>query len=147
MDTAWLDQYVDAWLLHPLAGRPEGNNALKTFLGFLSPDVRYEDVPSASAFIGHDGIKQMCEAAHQWSSDLEIHVLTRQTSGSLYALETEASGTHTGAMGALPATGRSFVLRGVSIGEVSSDGLVREQRDYWDLGGFLMQIGVLPPPA
>jgi phosphoglycolate phosphatase-like HAD superfamily hydrolase len=25
------------------------------------------------------------------------------------------------------------------------DGLVREHRDYWDMGSFLTQIGVLPP--
>jgi steroid delta-isomerase-like uncharacterized protein len=146
MDSAWLDGYIDAWLLHPLAGTADGQTALKAFLDHLSSDIRYEDVPSASVFEGHDGIKEMCKLAHDWSSDMAIKVLTRQTQGSLYALETEASGTHTGTMGALPATGRSFLLRGVSVGTVSSDGRVREQRDYWDLGGFLIQIGILPAP-
>jgi steroid delta-isomerase-like uncharacterized protein len=145
VDSAWLDGYIDAWLLHPLAGTSSGGDALKALLNFMSRDVRYEDVPSAAVFDGHDGIREMCRLAQDWSSDLRFKVLTRQTEGTLYAFEVETSGTHSGTMGALPATGRPFVLRGVSVGTVTSDGLVREQRDYWDLGSFLMQIGVLQP--
>jgi hypothetical protein len=145
MDSAWLDRYVETWLLHPVAGTSQGEDELKSLLTFFSSEVRYEDVPSASVFKGHKGIKQMCEMANQWSSDLGFNVLTRQIDGSLFSFETETFGTNTSTLGDLPATGRRFVLRGVSVGNVDHEGLVREHRDYWDLGSFLVQIGVLPP--
>jgi hypothetical protein len=119
-----LDDYITGWLLHPLAGSTQGSGALAQLLSFMSPTVRYEDVPSATLFVGHEGIKQMSEAAHQWSSDLAFKVLTRQINGSLYAFETEPTGTNTGNTGPMLATCRPFVLRGVSVGAVSADGLV-----------------------
>jgi hypothetical protein len=144
MDALWLDHYLDAWLLHPVAGTVEGGRELKSLLKYFSPEVIYEDVPSVSVFEGHEGIGQMCRLANQWSSDLDFNILTRQTDGSLFSFETETAGTNTSTLGDLPATGRGFVLRGVSVGHVDDDGLVREQRDYWDMGSFLTQIGVLP---
>jgi hypothetical protein len=144
MDAAGLSRYLEAWALHPLAGTADGEIALEHLNQFMSPSVRYEDVPSDMVFTGHDGIAQMCTLAQEWSSDLAFDVLTQQTNGSMYAFEVEVTGTNTGAMGPLPATERPFMLRSVSVGRLSDDGLVEEQRDYWDLGSFLRQIGVIP---
>ncbi len=74
MDASWLDRYIDAWLLHPVAGTVEGESELKSLLKFFSPEAIYEDVPSSSLFQGHEGIKEMCELANQWSSDLDFNV-------------------------------------------------------------------------
>ena len=43
----------------------------------------------------------------------------------------------------VPATGKAFAIRGVSIG-VREDGLVLQNHDYWNLAGFLMQVGLMP---
>ena len=145
MDASWLDRYVEAWVLHAVAGTVQGEDALASLLSFFSSDVRYEDVPSAAVFEGHDGIRQMCETANRWSSGLEFNVLTRQTDGSMFSFETETLGINSSPLGDLPATGRRFVLRAVSVGRVDDNGLVREHRDYWDLGSLLTQIGALPP--
>ncbi|HTT87372.1 MAG TPA: nuclear transport factor 2 family protein [Acidimicrobiales bacterium] len=134
---------VDAWLLHPVAGAPEGEKELATLLACFNPDARYVDVPTGSVFEGHDGIRHMCQLAHHWSSDIEATVFTRQTDGTMFAFETEVTGTNDAALGDLPATGRPFVLEGVSVGTVDGDGLVTSQRDYWDLGSFLAQVGLL----
>ena len=85
----WFDRYVSAWVLHPVAGSPGGKAELKALLDCYSPDVRYEDVPTAEVFDGHDGIKRMCDSAHILSSDLKFAVLTRQTNGRMFAVETE----------------------------------------------------------
>ncbi|HEY7946890.1 MAG TPA: nuclear transport factor 2 family protein [Acidimicrobiales bacterium] len=143
MESGWLDRYEEAWVLHARAGAPGGGAILNTLLDLYSADVRYEDVPTTVVFVGHEGITQMCEAAHQWSTDLVVKVVSRQTDGRRFALETEVSGTNSSALGQRPATGRSFTLRGVSVGRVSHDNLVCEHRDYWDLGSFLMQVGAL----
>jgi hypothetical protein len=147
MDSVWLDDYIAAWTLHPVAGSPEGRGALEQLLRFMSPSVRYEDVPSGNVFVGHDGIRDMSKRTHEWASDLTFKAVTRQTNGSLYAFEAECTGINTGAMGSVPASGRPFVLRMVSVGSVSTYGLVQEHRDYWDLAGFLNQIGAMPAPS
>ena len=111
MDSSGFRPYLDAWLLHTLAGAPEGKNELKALLDCCSPDMVYEDVPTAKVFEGHDGIRRMCEGAHNWSPDVEAAVLTRQTNELLFAVESEWRGTNTASIGDLPATGRRFALR------------------------------------
>jgi hypothetical protein len=143
VDAEGLNRYIEAWVLHRVAGLPGGQRELAALVARCSPTVHYEDVPAAAAFTGHAGIEQMCQLAAQWSSDLEFTVRTRQTDGTRFAFETETTGTNTTAIGALAATGRRFTLRGVSVGSVDGDGLVVEHRDYWDLGSFLGQIGAL----
>jgi hypothetical protein len=44
------------------------------------------------------------------------------------------------------ATGRRFGVPGVSIGRLR-DRKVVEQRDYWNMAGFLVQVGLMPAPA
>jgi hypothetical protein len=147
MATAWLDHYVDAWLLHPVAGTPDGAAELRGLLACFAPKARYEDVPSGAVFEGHDGVAEMCKLAHQWSSDFTATILSRQAAGGHFAFEWETTGTNTGAMGDMAPTGKAFRLRGVSVGEIDDEHLVTSQRDYWDLAAFLMQIGVLPSPT
>ena len=144
MDTSAFPRYLNAWLLHPLAGAPDGRTELKALLDCCSPDVLYEDLPTAKVFEGHDGITRMCEGAYNWSSDVAATVLTRQTNGTLFAVETEWKGTNTAPIGDLPATGRRFALKMVSVGTLDDHGLVVEHRDYWDLAGFLAQVGIGP---
>ena len=146
MTSEWLDRYIDAWLPHPFAGSPEGGDALQTLLGFMSENVRYEDVPSNSVWSGHDGIAAMCAGTFQMSADLTFEIVTRQADGPFYAFETLGAGTNTGAIGPIPSTGRPISFRGVSVGSVSPDGLVEHHRDYWDMAGLLVQLGVLPAP-
>jgi SnoaL-like domain len=140
MEGSWLDRYVDAWVLHAVAGGVKGADELSALLGRMTTDVRYEDVPTAAVFVGHPGVTQMCEAAHRWAQDLRFTVLTRQTDGEMFALETETTGTTAATPGATTTTARTFVLRGVSVGRTDRDGLVCEHRDYWDLGAFLAQV-------
>jgi hypothetical protein len=140
MATTWFDRYLNAWLLHPVAGSPGGGDDLRKLLNCCSPDIRYEDVPTATVYEGHGGIERMCMGAYNWSSDVKATaVLTRLTSGKLFSVETEWKGTSTTAIGDLPATGRSFVLRQLSVGATDDQGLVTHHRDYWDLASFLAQ--------
>lgn len=66
--------------------------------------MRYEDVPTANVYDGHEGMRRKCQGAYNWSSDVEAAVLTRQTNGSLFAVESLWSGTNTAAIGDHPAT-------------------------------------------
>ncbi len=68
-------------------------------------------------------------------------------SGGRYALEWEMVGTNTGEAGGLPATNKPFRIRGVSIGHLASDGTIQENRDYWNMTDYLMQVGLMPTPG
>src|SRR5947199_615262 len=59
MDSAALDEYIDAWVLHAFAGGPDGGDLLARLLGCMSAEVRYEDVPSRRSWDGHDGVAKM----------------------------------------------------------------------------------------
>jgi SnoaL-like polyketide cyclase len=144
LSTAGLDDYLSAWLVHPKAGAEDGEEELLQLLSLMSLDVRYEDVPTSSVFHGHQGIQDVCEAAHAWSEDVSMRVTSRQTDGDHFAIEVIASGTNTGAMGSSPATGRLFSYPMASVGRFGPDGLVLEHRDYWDLMSFLRQLVMLP---
>ena len=140
-----LDRYLEAWVLHCHAGGPDGGDARDRLVACTTVDVRYEDVPSGAVFDGHQGIVEMCTQGHQMSADLRYEIVSSVTDGRSYAFESVGTRTNTAAVGPIPATGRSFVLRVMSVGEFS-DGLVRSHRDYWDLAGLLVQLGVMPPP-
>jgi steroid delta-isomerase-like uncharacterized protein len=142
MDGSWLDGYLEAWKLHSSCVGRDGEVNLTQLLAYMGPDVRYQDVPGAAVFVGHDGIREMTKSANQMSSDLRFEVLSGVCDGRTFAFESICRGTNTGAVGPVPATGRSFEFRLVSVGEVSEQGLVTAQRDYWDLAGLLAQLGV-----
>jgi hypothetical protein len=146
MNHEWLDGYIEAWEVHPHAGGPDGGGELERLLGFMSPDVRYEDVPTTIVFSGHDGIAQMCAGAFLMSSDLRFECVSRQVDGRSYAFESVGTGTSTGAVGPIAATGGPIVLRGIAVGTLSDDGLVTSHRDYWDMASLLAQLGVMPAP-
>jgi len=142
VDEAWLASYAEAWCRHPQAG-DEASAAAVALLAFMSDAIRYEDVPTGAVFHGHDGIRQMGAAARMMSADMTFEIVRCVAGDGSYAFENICRGTNTGAVGPLPGNGAPFSFRGVSVGEVSDDGLVTSHRDYWDLAGFLGQLGVL----
>jgi steroid delta-isomerase-like uncharacterized protein len=145
MKSDWLDRYFAAWARLAQAADPRsGTQEMARFLSFMADDVRYEDVPSGAVFIGHDGVRAMAAAAYAFSADLDIECVSAQMSGDQFAFECEAHGTNTGALGPIPASGKRFTLRSAAIGRISADGKVVLHKDYWDMAGFLAQIGLMP---
>ena len=56
------------------------------------------------------------------------------------------SGVHTGHMGELPPTGKSFQVTGMAITRIV-DGKIIEDETYWNVFGFYQQLGfTLSPP-
>ena len=96
---------------------------------------------------GRDDIKAFVEEADQFSKDYSFISVSEQQSGDSYALEWEMSGTNTGEAGGLPATNKAYRIRGVSIGRVNAEGKIQENRDYWNMADYLVQVGILPPPG
>ena len=53
-------------------------------------------------------------------------------------------GTNSSEVRGVPPTGRSFRVRGASIGKLDANGRIIENRDYYNLAELLTQLGVLP---
>jgi len=92
-----------------------------------------------------DGLAEIRELMYgTWRGipDLNTEVTRLIPHGDWVASEWTLTGTHTGDFPSLPATGRSFSIKGVSITQVQ-DGKIVSQRDYYDRASFLEQLGVL----
>ena len=96
---------------------------------------------------GREAIEAFVEDAERFSNDYRFTSVSEQASGDRYALEWEMAGTNTGEAGGMPATNKPYRIRGVSIGRLDADGKIKENRDYWNMADYLMQVGILPLPS
>ena len=141
----WVDEYFSAWARHAQASDPTTGMADRArILALMDPAIRYEDVPTGQVFTGHDGIVAMGAQALLMSRDMHFTCISAQESGDQFAFESEARGINTGPVGPFPATNKPFLLRAVSVGKRNARGLVVSHKDYWDLAGYLAQIGLMP---
>jgi hypothetical protein len=76
MNDSWLMGYIDAWSGHYRVSGPDGDAYLARLVSYMSREVAYEDVPSGSVFVGHDGIRDMANAACQMASDMTVDIVT-----------------------------------------------------------------------
>ena len=65
------------------------------------------------------------------------------SAGGRTATEWVMTGTHSGELPGIPATGKSFSVRGVSIADLR-EGKISRNTDYYNLVSFLQQVGLLP---
>jgi steroid delta-isomerase-like uncharacterized protein len=136
MDAAVFDGYRDAWNTHDV----------DALLEFFTDDGVYEDVTAARVNRGKAEIRAFVEETFAAFPDFHIEDAGPLIidPGGRYGLEWRMSGTHEGDT-TIPATHKSFSVRGASAGELEGDKIKRNS-DYWNLAEVLVQIGVLPPP-
>ena len=67
------------------------------------------------------------------------------TDGDLYSCRFTMAGVHKGPFMGVPATGKPYVLPGITIMRFSGD-TVLERWSSADMLGVLVQIGAIPPP-
>jgi len=133
----WGRQYYDAW---------NGHDAEKV-AAFMADDAVYENLAVGVVNDGRTAIANYIDEAGRFSRDYRFEVVSEQNSGDRYAFEWIMLGTHTGESRGLPATNKPYRIRGVSVGRLTSDGKIQENRDYWNLADFLGQVGLLASPT
>jgi steroid delta-isomerase-like uncharacterized protein len=136
MTRTWLEDYLDTWNRKDAAAVAE----------WIAEDCVYEDVAMGEVLKGPTEVMAFAQRTATMSSDYAFEVVSASESGEQYTVEWVLAGTHTGDMPGIPATGKPFRIRGVSVGRRNAAGKITEDRDYWNMADFLMQIGVLPPP-
>lgn len=121
---------------------------LDAFRRILAPDYRRHsqatlDMPEI------EGPDQMLafltatfSAIPDWHEKIELMI----AEGDKVALITRGTGTQTGAMGDIPATGRKIEVMNYIIHRIEN-GRVAETWIGWDNLSVLMQLGVFPPPG
>jgi len=77
-----------------------------------------------------------------WHEEIELMI----AEGDRVALITRGTGTQTGPMGEIPATGRKIEVMNYIIHRIEN-GRVAETWIGWDNLSVLMQLGVFPPPT
>jgi steroid delta-isomerase-like uncharacterized protein len=133
-DQDLFDGYLDAWNAHDPAAVAR----------YMADDAIYEDVALGRVLHGPSEIAKFVEEATRASSDFRFEEVSLFRAGSDYANEWIMAGTNDREVQGVPATGRSFRVRGASVGKLDTSGRIVENRDYYNLAEMLAQLGIQP---
>jgi steroid delta-isomerase-like uncharacterized protein len=133
----WIDSYLDAWNRHDSAA----------LVGFMTDEVVYTDQALGATHRGKADVKKFIEDFEsQMSTDYKFEHVRSLTTDDGYFIEWVVSGTNDRGGDQMPATGKRFNVRGVSVGDLSG-GKIKRNVDYWSLAELLGQVGLMPTPA
>jgi steroid delta-isomerase-like uncharacterized protein len=132
---AFFDTYLAAWNAHDSTAVAR----------HMADEAIYEDVALGRLLHGPSEIASFVEEATRSSSDFRFEVVSLLIAGNEYANEWVMLGTNDRELPGVPATGRSFRVRGASIGRLDTSGRIVENRDYYNLAELLAQLGIVPP--
>lgn len=99
--------------------------------------------------MGLEGSEESRGAYFRAFPDLSIECTKVFGADDDLAYEWVARATHTGPLaspqGEVPPTGRRFEVRGCTVIGLDPQGLIVEEREYWDSASFMQQLGLMPP--
>jgi steroid delta-isomerase-like uncharacterized protein len=114
----------------------------------MTEDVVRVDLGTGERREGRAAVREFIEGlATRFSSDYRFELGLVIGGDEGVAVEWIMTGTYDGAdeqLG-LPATGRRFEIRGVSVGR-RRDGRLAHER-VWNMADYLQQVGLLPAPG
>jgi steroid delta-isomerase-like uncharacterized protein len=126
-------RYLAAWSRH---------DALAV-AAFMTDDVDFEDVTLGERLHGKSAVADFVERfTNTFSSDYHFELVSELTTTDRLAVEWTVYGHHDRDSAAMPATHKPFTIRGVTIARLDK-GKLSASRDYWDMAGFLRDVGVL----
>ncbi len=109
--------------------------------------VRYNPM-TPERLKGREAIRKWSEDSLKAFSDINIRPLNINAKGDTVAAEWVVTGRHTGAFelptGTLAPTNRQVTIRGASFLRFNREGLISEERLYFDMASFLQQLGLKP---
>ncbi len=103
-------------------------------------DAVVEDSMSETAFVGHAAILARKGTGFEAIPNLKIAVTNRIAHGSQVTVEWVATGTHSGHLPGLPASGRAFSIPGVTV-VVRQNGKITRESIYYDIAEVHRQLG------
>jgi hypothetical protein len=109
----WGEEYAAAWNTHDV----------EALVAMFAPACRYTDVPYRMTWEGHDGLRKLFEVNMAFHPDYRLVRRGGFHDDQHYALEWTISGT---------VSGQEVSYPGVSVGAFDDQGLIVENRDYWN---------------
>lgn len=106
----------------------------------VHPEYRYVG-PDGTRLDGPDELEQMVRGFRSGFSDLHATVLTDVAEGASVAMTMMLTGTHDGEFDGIPASGALMSLP-VAVFARIEDGLIIEDREFYDTATMLMQLGI-----
>jgi len=110
---------------------------------FFTDDLVYEDVPMAAVQRNKKEFRDSWNAFFTTCPDFKLEFKAIFATDAWAGSEWIMSGTHAGDWPGMPATGKSFSVRGASICELRG-GKLRRESLYWDMVSLLQQLGFMP---
>lgn len=98
---------------------------------------------------GRGAIRDGEQALFEAFSDIEVDIRSLVRDGARVAVEVVLRATNTGSIDlgdgqAIAASGRRIELPAVWLFDVGADGLIVAERDYFDTGALMSQLGIAP---
>ena len=118
---------------------------IEKYLSFATDDVIAENVAMGVIIRGKEEYRNNLKLLFAAFPDYRIELTSHFASGNRSCAEAVASGTHKGDFMGIPATGKTFSVRGVSVAELR-EGKASRITSYSDSASMLRQLGVLPSP-
>lgn len=128
-----LEAWAMAWSSHDT----------EKLLSLFTDDCIYEDVTFGVINRGKEELRAFADGVFAGIPDFKVDLTMRFAAGTWAAMEWVMSGTHKGDFPGMPATGKRFSIRGVTILEFQA-GKIRRNSDYWDAASVMRQVGLLP---
>jgi predicted ester cyclase len=114
-------------------------------LALLDKFVAPGYVEHSEGFQGVEPFRQQITAFRAAFPDLHVTIDDLIIDGSRFASRTTITGTHTGDLMGMPATGRQISVGAVDIGRIEN-GQAQERWGGLDMYSLLTQLGVIPAP-
>jgi steroid delta-isomerase-like uncharacterized protein len=127
-----LHLHANAWSLHNADAVDD----------VFTEDGVYEDVAAGVMKHGRDEIKTLLKETFAAVPDFKVKITRWFSSKDMLACQWIISGTQTGDFTEIPATGKSFSVRGASVA-LMQNGKFKRWTDYYDMCTFLHQLGVI----
>ena len=119
----------------------------EAFTAFYAPDALIHDPQHPEPLKGRDAIRQDIADFIGAFPDLVFTLKTAVESGDTVAFEGTGTGTQKGPMagpaGEIPATNRPMEVRFAAFLRVNDQGLIAEERRYFDMAGMMQQLGMM----
>ena len=114
-------------------------------VGLLDKFVAPGYIEHSEGFQGVQPFRQQITAFRAAFPDLHVTIDDLLVEGSRFASRTTVTGTHTGDLMGMPATGKRISVEAVDIGRVEN-GQAQERWGGLNMYALLTQLGVIPAP-
>jgi steroid delta-isomerase-like uncharacterized protein len=121
-------------------------HAAEALAACYRPDSTVSDPMHAAPLRGHAAIVRDFTETLAAFPDLEVERGWLLAADGRHAVEMTIRGTHRGplqgAEGEIPATGRRIEFHLACFAQVDTDGMITEERRYYDVAGLVGQLGL-----